>query len=85
MLWKGHFNVIDGSLIHKEHLPLYLYNHQKYKWISREGGLAKMVEDIEREAIIDALQTCGNNKNRAAAMLGISRAGLYKKINRYKI
>ncbi|TYO97355.1 sigma 54-interacting transcriptional regulator [Desulfallas thermosapovorans] len=79
------FNVIDGNMIRKEHLPMYLHNSQKYKVISREGGLAKLVEDIEREAIVDALEACGGNKNRAAAMLGISRAGLYKKLSRYKI
>ncbi|AGL01066.1 sigma-54-dependent Fis family transcriptional regulator [Desulfoscipio gibsoniae] len=79
------FNVIDGNIIRKEHLPLYLHNNQKYKGTIREGGLAKLVEDVEREAIINALEACGGNKNRTAAMLGISRAGLYKKLNRYKI
>ncbi len=79
------FNIIDGDIIHKEHLPLYMQNNHKLKGKSRKGGLSKLVEDIEREAIIDALEACAGNKNRTAAMLGISRAGLYKKLNRYKI
>jgi len=79
------FNIIDGDVIRKEHLPLYMHNNQKLKGKSRQGGLSKLVEDIEREAIIDALEACAGNKNRTAAMLGISRAGLYKKLNRYKI
>ncbi len=79
------FNIIDGDVIHREHLPLYMHNNQKLKGKSRQGGLSKLVEDIEREAIIDALEACAGNKNQTAAMLGISRAGLYKKLNRYKI
>ena len=79
------FNIIDGDIIHKEHLPLYMQNCRRLKGKSYKGGLSKLVEDIEREAILDALEACAGNKNRTAAMLGISRAGLYKKLNRYKI
>ncbi len=79
------FNIIDGDIIQKEHLPLYMLNNQRFKGKSCKGGLSKLIEDIEREAIIDALEACAGNKNRTAAMLGISRAGLYKKLNRYKI
>ncbi len=79
------FNIIDGNIIHKEHLPLYMQNSRRLKGKHHKGGLSKLVEDIEREAILDALEACAGNKNRTAAMLGISRAGLYKKLNRYKI
>ncbi|KAF1085709.1 Transcriptional regulatory protein ZraR [Sporotomaculum syntrophicum] len=79
------FNIIDGDIIRKEHLPLYMQNSRRLKGKRHKGGLSKLVEDIEREAILDALEACAGNKNRTAAMLGISRAGLYKKLNRYKI
>lgn len=79
------FNIIDGDIIRKEHLPLYMQNSRRLKGKSHKGGLSKLVEDIEREAILEALEACAGNKNRTAAMLGISRAGLYKKLNRYKI
>ncbi|KJS16967.1 MAG: Fis family transcriptional regulator [Peptococcaceae bacterium BRH_c4b] len=78
------FNIMDGDKILKEHLPLYLQSAQKHKWLGR-SGMHHLVEEIEREAIIDTLESCKGNKNQAAILLGISRAGLYKKIKRYKI
>lgn len=40
------------------------------------------LDDVERAAIARALTATGNNKERAARLLGISRAGLYKKLRR---
>ena len=40
------------------------------------------LEDVERAAIVRALEAAGQNKERAARLLGISRAGLYKKLER---
>jgi len=67
------FNIIEGDVIRKEHLPLYMHNNQKLKGRSRHGGLAKLVEEIEREAIIEALEACAGNKNRTAAMRDTSQ------------
>lgn len=39
----------------------------------------------ERKTVTDALAASGGNKARAARMLGISRAGLYKKLKRLNI
>lgn len=78
------FNILDGDKILKEHLPLYLQKARKHKGLGR-SGLHHLVGEIEREAIIDALESCNGNKNQVALLLGISRAGLYKKIKRYKI
>lgn len=38
------------------------------------------IEDLEREAILHALKTTGNDKRRAAQMLGISRAKVYQRL-----
>lgn len=38
---------------------------------------------LEREMILEALKNTGGNKKKAAALLGISRAGLYKKLEHY--
>ena len=40
------------------------------------------LEDVERTTIARALEATKNNKERAARLLGISRAGLYKKLKR---
>ncbi|SFG11204.1 Transcriptional regulator containing PAS, AAA-type ATPase, and DNA-binding Fis domains [Desulfotomaculum arcticum] len=78
------FNILEGKTVNKEHLPLYLFSAQKYRGLKNRGSLHQLVEEIEREAISDALKTCSGNKNQTAALLGISRAGLYKKLKRYK-
>lgn len=40
------------------------------------------LEDVERSAVARALEASGNNKEKTARLLGISRAGLYKKLKR---
>ncbi len=38
---------------------------------------------LERQAILRALQVCGNNRSKAAQMLGISRDTLYRKLREF--
>jgi DNA-binding NtrC family response regulator len=47
------------------------------------GSLAKTKEEAEIVRIRAALNKHGNNRLRAAAELGISRMGLYKKLHKY--
>jgi len=47
------------------------------------GSLAAPLSDLERRAIVEALQRCGGNRTRAAAELGISRRTILYKIKRY--
>jgi two-component system response regulator HupR/HoxA len=47
------------------------------------GGLKELVENLERRLLVDTLRRVGGNKTRAAAMLGLSRLGLRKKLDRY--
>lgn len=49
------------------------------------GSLKRSVEALEKKMIAASLTRCGNNVTRAAAELGLSRLGLYKKIERYGI
>ncbi|MBU1273784.1 MAG: sigma-54 dependent transcriptional regulator [Proteobacteria bacterium] len=41
------------------------------------------IKDMERELIAKTLAQCGGNKSRAARRLGISRKGLYEKLERH--
>jgi transcriptional regulator with GAF, ATPase, and Fis domain len=41
--------------------------------------------DLERKAIIDALQRTHGHKGRAAALLGLTRFQLYSRLKRYHI
>lgn len=42
-------------------------------------------DEFDRAIVTDALQKCGRNKKRAAELLGLSRAMLYRKIEKYHI
>jgi two-component system, NtrC family, response regulator HupR/HoxA len=49
------------------------------------GTMKHKVESLEKRWIEEALQKSGNNITKAAEMLGLSRLGLYKKLDRYGI
>ncbi len=46
----------------------------------RRSGIAEIVAEAERQAILAALRDCLGNKAQAARQLGISRAALYEKM-----
>jgi len=51
------------------------------------GGMASPhgsldLENIERQALVDALHRSGGNKKKAAELLGIHRPTLYNKLKR---
>ncbi len=48
-------------------------------------SLRQRVEEVERFYIQEALRQAGGNISRAAQLLGLSRLGLYKKLDRYGI
>jgi DNA-binding NtrC family response regulator len=41
-------------------------------------------EDIEREMLLKTLARCGNNKSRAARVLGITSKTIYNRLMRYR-
>jgi len=47
------------------------------------GGLKALVENLERRVLLDTMRRLNGNKTRAAAVLGLSRLGLRKKLERY--
>ncbi len=48
-------------------------------------SLKEILDSAERKAVMSALESCGNNRVRAAALLGIHRTGLYQKMKKYGI
>lgn len=49
------------------------------------AATAGNLDEMERAAVVDALRRCGGNLSRAAALLGISRQSLYRRIDKYGI
>ena len=49
------------------------------------ASLRSAVEDLERGMIADVLQATGNNQQKAARALGLSRQGLINKMKRYRL
>ena len=58
---------------------------QKTERAHHDGGGARRLIDMERNAILDALAQCHGNKKKAAELLGIQRPTLYNKMKRYAI
>ncbi len=52
---------------------------------STNNGGVQNLDDLERNAIIQALAQCHGNKKKAAQVLGIQRPTLYNKMKRYAI
>jgi len=51
--------------------------------LPRKG--VQSLDDLERNAILQALSECRGNKKKAAELLGIQRPTLYNKLKRYAI
>ncbi len=77
-------NFVEGDLIQTVHLPNYI-RHQPAGEIVMPGQLREILEEAERTAIEKALRQCQGSKIKASEMLGISRASIYQKIDKYNI
>ncbi|NLC76712.1 MAG: sigma 54-interacting transcriptional regulator [Clostridia bacterium] len=93
--WPGNVreleNVLERALnlcfdnrITLDNLPEGLVQTQCIQVPAEDRGLLiTLVESLERQLIADALEEAGGSKAAAAKKLGISRTGLYKKMERY--
>ncbi|MDQ2659728.1 MAG: sigma-54 dependent transcriptional regulator, partial [Verrucomicrobiota bacterium] len=63
-------------------LPAALQNSERH--LPQNGGVQNL-DDLERNAIVQALAQCHGNKKKAAQVLGIQRPTLYNKMKRYAI
>jgi transcriptional regulator of acetoin/glycerol metabolism len=67
----------DDNVINPEHLGLY------HSVTSSAPDTNATLEDIERKAIADAINSNNGNLSLVAQKLGITRQTLYNKIKRY--
>ena len=51
----------------------------------RRAASSVDLHELERQAIIDALQRTHGHKARAARLLGLTRCQLYNRLKRYQI
>jgi PAS domain S-box-containing protein len=76
---------LEGDTIRLEDLPFYLYRGRKKAVESPRPSLKHIQAKTERETIQEALRATNYNKARAAALLGIHRTLLYKKMKKYNL
>ncbi len=76
----------DDTLIQPQHLPKQLYSATSETLTPLpDQSLSELIGKMEKEVISSKLREFNGNKNKVSRVLGISRTGLYKKIERYKI
>ncbi|AJA50026.1 sigma-54 dependent transcription regulator [Clostridium pasteurianum DSM 525 = ATCC 6013] len=82
-------DLLDSDLIIKtNHLPKRLTKYKLNKYINYDNDgkyLKDIISEVEKHVILNILNKNNWNKNKTANILGISRAGLYKKIEEYKL
>jgi transcriptional regulator with GAF, ATPase, and Fis domain len=81
----------EGGLITSEHLPLGIASGPRPD-TPKAGASAPAepmapgpatIDAVEREMIVDALAKAGNNKSKAARLLGLTRAQLYSRLEKH--
>lgn len=94
--WPGNIRELENAierainLVNKEavidvvHLPFYIREqNSELAGMGTGEGLRDLVAQLEIKEIKNALEVSGNNKQRAAKYLGISRTNLYEKMAKY--
>jgi len=76
----------DGSEITTEHLPLGITSTESVTYRAAAPAPTRGTLDAtEREMIVDALARAGQNKSKAARLLGLTRAQLRSRIEKHGI
>jgi DNA-binding NtrC family response regulator len=76
---------LERNTIQVSDLPFYLYRSRKIASKLSTVSIREAQSRAEKEAILHTLRVTRYNKSKAAAMLGIHRTHLYKKIKKYEI
>lgn len=80
-------NLMDSDLTIKlTQLPQYLLvKKTKKSDFRKKGYLRDLIEDLERQIILECYNETGKNKQKTAKLLNISRTSLYEKLAQYHI
>lgn len=73
----------DGPVIEPKCLPQEIQAPHLAQATSATATGPMTLEEVEKQALVDALRRAGGNKKRAAELLGIHRPTLYAKLKRF--
>ncbi len=74
-----------GDTVTVAHLPKYIRNSTDLPLRTHGSTLEEYLAEAEKHAVEQALLEAGNNKSRAAEILGIHRTVLYRKIKKHSL
>ncbi|MBS4536955.1 sigma 54-interacting transcriptional regulator [Clostridium sp. D2Q-11] len=79
-------NLLDSELIiEPHHLPERITRNRAQNIYTGKKKLKTVLDEVERDMIIEYLKRNDGNKNQTAKVLGISRVSLYKKLDKYNL
>ncbi len=88
-------NVLDGSVIKTNHLPLYLRDQEALPFTpasqtenageTKVKPLKETIAEAEKQAILAALEAADGNRQEAAKLLDIGKTSFYEKCRIYSI
>ena len=64
-------------------IPAQMHTQEPRQWTLPPNGIA--LEDVERQLIVSALKQSGNNKSKAARLLGLTRDTLRYRLDKYQL
>jgi Nif-specific regulatory protein len=78
--------IVEGDLITKDCLPIYVTTHEGQKVQSESNGsIDGALANIEKKLILEALEKVGGVQVKAAKLLGITERSLWHRIKKYDI
>ena len=77
--------LLERDTIQPYDIPFFLRQAKEPAGGVAPTSLGGLIDAAEKDAVLSALASAGNNKTAAAALLGIHRTHLYKKIKKYGI
>lgn len=78
-------NLVEGTRIEPHHFGPLISKKDKIFSTKINGRQGSLLEETERQTIGETLELAESNISKAAKILGISRATLYKKIGKYDL